>query len=71
MPVLRSSSTKADWAEGESFVDKGSCPLRVTGIAVPLAERTVGPSVTGDGSRRCLASEAVTKVPVAPESRME
>jgi hypothetical protein len=39
-------------------------------MAVPLAERTVGPSPIGDLSRRCFASDVVTKVPVAPESRI-
>ena len=37
---------------------------------VPLAERTVGPVVREVGLRRCRASVVVTKVPVAPESRM-
>ena len=58
----------ADWAVEESLLDKGSCPFKVTGIAVPLAERTVGPSRIDDVSSRCWASEEVTKVPVAPES---
>ena len=39
-------------------------------MGVPLAERTVGPVVREMGLRRCCASASVTKVPVAPESRI-
>ncbi len=39
-------------------------------MGVPLADRTVGPLGTEVGLQRCGASVVVTKVPVAPESRM-
>ena len=42
----------------------------VDDMGVPLAERTVGPVVKGVGLQRCCASASVTKVPVAPESRI-
>ena len=68
--VLRSLRTKADWAWTESCLDKESCPCKLVGIAVPLADRTVGPLGTEVMLDKWQASEAVTKVPVAPESRM-
>ena len=39
-------------------------------MGVPLAERTVGPVARVVGLQRCCASVSVTKVPVAPESRI-
>jgi hypothetical protein len=39
-------------------------------MEVPLADKTVGPSASKVRWRRWAASEAETKVPVAPESRM-
>jgi hypothetical protein len=70
VPVLRSSRTRAVWALVDSLRDKGSLPWMLEDIGVPLAERTVGPSSSLVGWSRWLESELVTKVPVAPESRI-
>ena len=71
VPVFKSSRTKAAWAVEDSFFDKGSWPWTVIGMAVPLAERTDGPLVTVVLLIRNSASVEVTKVPVAPESRIQ
>lgn len=69
VPVLRSSSTKASCARVDKKGERGSLPVMVESMAVPLAARTVGPAC-GVRLERCWASVVVTKVPVAPESRM-
>ena len=52
VPVCKSSRTKADCAAAESWADNGNWPRDLAGMMVPLAERTVGPSVTMVGFER-------------------
>jgi hypothetical protein len=70
VPVLSASRTNADCDLSLRSGDSGSVPESVGVMMSPLAEITVGPSVTVMALRRYFASFEETKVPVAPESRI-